>query len=117
MRRLLVSPANWKSPTDCVSRGSMTGGSQDEARVRTPPRFGGLVLAGIQSGYGDAAWVAARARPAPTERVVIPTVPHPVRFRKVRRVTSGRTAFGRGSSVAILALLLRFSMYYEGKGS
>src|SRR5437867_10587999 len=61
---------NWKSPIDCVRRGSITGGSQADARARTPPRLGGLGLAGIQSGY-EAAAAAARNRP-PT-RAVVPT--------------------------------------------
>ena len=43
-----------QSPTDCVSRGSIIGGSQAEARVRVPPRFAGFVLAAIHSGYAPA---------------------------------------------------------------
>ena len=42
--------AIWKRPTEFVRRGSRTGGSQAEARVRVPPRFGVLGLGGIQSG-------------------------------------------------------------------
>jgi hypothetical protein len=69
---LLVSPANWNNPTDWVSRGSITGGSQAEARVSTPPRFGGFGLAGIQSGYAEAP--KALRRPAPTANAVIPAL-------------------------------------------
>src|SRR5712691_2226677 len=105
MRRLLVRPANWKSPTDCVSRGSSSGGSQAEARVRTPPRFGGLVLAGIQSGYGDEVWAETRARPAPTTRTVAPTPPRPTCLRNSRRFICRRTAIGPGLLAGILALL------------
>src|SRR3989442_12965092 len=54
-RRLLVSPTNWNVPTDCVIRGSMTGGSHPDARARVPPRFAGFVLAEIQSGNAAAA--------------------------------------------------------------
>src|SRR5262245_10791178 len=76
MRRLLVRPTNWNNPIDCVSRGSITGGSQADARARTPPRLGGLGLAGIQSGYLEAA-AAGRLRPvsaaAPTPAAEILT--------------------------------------------
>src|SRR5712692_9840013 len=105
MRRLEVRPANWKSPIDCVSRGSSSGGSQDEARVRTPPRFGGFVLAGIQSGYGDEVWAETRARPAPTTRIVAPTPPRPTCLRNSRRFICRRAAIRRGSLAGILALL------------
>src|SRR6266404_2402848 len=71
-RRLLVRPTNWKSPTDCVSRGSITGGSQAEARVRVPPRFGGLELTGIQSGYDAPVSAEDRVRPAARTRAVAP---------------------------------------------
>src|SRR2546426_11019985 len=104
MRRLEVRAANWKSPIDCVSRGSSTGGSQDEARVRTPPGLGGLELGGIQSGYGETGWADRRARPAPTIRTPIPAPPHPARLRNSRRFTRWRRA--TGPSVGILALLL-----------
>src|SRR5437879_908428 len=104
MRRLLVRPANWKRPTDCVSRGSSTGGSHWEARVTVPPRFGGFVLAGIQSGYGETGWADTRARPAPTIRTPIPAPLHPTRLRNSRRFTRWRRA--TGPSVGILALLL-----------
>src|SRR5262249_24081931 len=63
IKRLLVRPMNWNNPIDCVSRGSITGGSQADARARTPPRFAGLGLAGIQSGYLEA---AAACRLVPT---------------------------------------------------
>src|SRR4029450_12542947 len=96
MRRLLVSPAHWNSPTDCVIRGSIPGGSHCEARVSVPPRFGGLVLAGIQSGYGE---VAAHPRPGrtPAARAATPPPPQVVRSRNSRRVT--RTAIGLSFSV------------------
>src|SRR5262249_58273835 len=77
MRRLLVSPANWKSPIDCVWRGSITGGSQADARGRAPPRFGGLVLAGIQSGDGDGGAAGTRPPPGPATRAVAPTPRNP----------------------------------------
>src|SRR6266850_1277514 len=81
----------------------MTGGSQAEARVRTPPRFGGLRLAGTQSGYGEAA--AARGRPAPTARAVIPALVMAARLRNSRRFTLRRVV-GRESVVGIEVLLL-----------
>src|SRR5262249_39146341 len=40
IKRLLVRRMNWNNPIDCVSRGSITGGSRADARARTPPRFG-----------------------------------------------------------------------------
>jgi hypothetical protein len=49
-RRLPTRDAIWKRPTEFVRRGSSTGGSQGEARVSVPPRFGVLGLGGIQSG-------------------------------------------------------------------
>src|SRR5438132_939161 len=113
MRRLLVRPANWKRPTDWVSRGSISGGSQAEARVRTPPRFGGLGLAGIQSGYGETVWADTRAPPAPTMRAVIPAPPQPACRRNSRRLTRWRRATGPGVPVGILALLLY--LFLEGK--
>src|SRR4029450_12098935 len=87
-----------KSPTDCVSRGSMTGGSHADARVSTPPRFGGLGLAGVHSG--DAGTVLAAGR-RPTARAVAPAPVHPTRLRKSRRVTCGRRGAERGVVVAI----------------
>jgi hypothetical protein len=85
---LLVSPANWNSPTDCVSRGSITGGSQAEARMSAPPRFAGLALAGIQSAYGEAA--KALCHRAPVASAVTPTLVTAARSRKSRRVTPRR---------------------------
>src|SRR5437870_5567509 len=111
MRRLLVRPANWKRPTDWVSRGSITGGSQAEARVRTPPRFGGLRLAGIQSGYGEAA--EALRRPPATASAVIPAPVTAARLRKSRRVTRRRVVW-RGS-VAGIEVLLPVRTLDEGK--
>src|SRR5437870_9156954 len=85
MRRLLVRPANWKSPIDCVNRGSSTGGSQAEARVSVPPRLGGLGLAAIQSGYFEEAAAGTGARPAPATKAVRATLPQPALFRNSRR--------------------------------
>src|SRR5437867_810302 len=82
-RRLLVSPANWNSPIDCVSRGSITGGSQAVVRGDVPPRFGGFVLAGIQSGYFDGVAACALREPAAT----VMATPHPTRVRNSRRST------------------------------
>src|SRR2546422_10388402 len=82
----MVSPANWNSPTDCVSRGSITGGSQAEARVSTPPRLGGFGLAAIQSAYGEAA--GALCQSAPTTNAIIPALVAAARLRKSRRVVA-----------------------------
>src|SRR5438093_13050268 len=87
---------------DWVSRGSITGGSQAEARVRTPPRVGGLGLAGIQSGYGAAP--EALCRSAPTANAVIPALVTAARLRKSRRVTLRRVVW-RGSVAGIEVLL------------
>src|SRR5207249_8477419 len=73
-----------------------------EARMRTPPRFGGLGLAGIQSEYGEAA--KARCRLAPTANAVIPAPVTAARLRKSRRVTPRRVV-GRGSVAGIEVLL------------
>src|SRR5262245_17570943 len=80
----------------------MTGGSHAEARVSTPPRLGGLALAAIQSGCGDAA-ASARPRLAPTARAAAP--PTAVRLTKSRRVRGVRRDAGRGSVAAIGTLL------------
>src|SRR5262249_37452612 len=96
----------WYRPTDCVSRGSSTGGSHDEARVIVPPRLGGFGLAGTQSRYvGAAAQVAARG-PA-SDRAVSPAPARPVRFRNSRRFTRSAEGWWR-RSVGILALLCDF---------
>src|SRR5438046_6055531 len=60
----------------------MTGGSQADARARTPPRFGGLALAGIQSGCGEAA-AARRARS--TVAAEIPAAERRTKSRRLRR--------------------------------
>src|SRR5712691_6173166 len=65
----------------------MTGGSHEEARVSTPPRLGGLGLAGIQSGCAVAVWAETRLRPAAATRDVAPRPPHPARVRNVRRLS------------------------------
>src|SRR5438093_706761 len=96
---------------DWVSRGSITGGSQAEARVRTPPRVGGLGLAGIQSGYGAAP--EALCRSAPTANAVIPALVTAARLRKSRRVTLRRVVW-RGS-VAGIEVLLPVRTLGEGK--
>src|SRR5262249_59232910 len=90
IKRLLVRPMNWNNPIDCVSRGSITGGSQADARARTPPRFGGLGLAGIQSGYLDA---AAARRPVPITAVAETPAAE-------RRMKSRRFKRARGPSIA-----------------
>src|SRR5262245_25196777 len=77
----------------------MTGGSHAEARVKTPPRFGGLALAGIQSGY-VVDWATARRRPAPPTSAVAPAPAQPARVRKARRDTS-KWLWGRGSMAGI----------------
>src|SRR5215472_2845460 len=78
----------------------MTGGSHAEARAIVPPRFAGLVLAAIQSGYSEAACPAASRGRAPTP-------PHPMRFRKLRRSTPwGRPSDLPRSEKDIVALLL-----------
>src|SRR5712692_9819595 len=69
---------------DWVSRGSITGGSQAEARVRVPPRFGGLVLAAIQSGYETELCAEAR-EPGPL--VPSTAAPTATRVRNWRRFT------------------------------
>src|SRR5215470_15382120 len=63
----------------------MTGGSHAEARAIVPPRFAGLVLAAIQSGYSEAACPTASRGRAPAPKAAAPTPPHPMRFRKLRR--------------------------------
>src|SRR5262249_27686755 len=88
-----------------VMRGSSMGGSHAEARVRVPPRLGGLVPAGIQSGYGDGVWAVARARSPPTASAPTPTPVQPARRRNWRRVTRFRSPLGPWSWVGILALL------------
>ena len=45
-----VSVAIWKRPTEFVRRGSRTGGSQADARVRRPQRLAGLSLGAIHEG-------------------------------------------------------------------
>src|SRR5207237_9781859 len=82
----------------------MTGGSQAEARVSDPPRFGGLGLATIQSGYGEAACADAGARVEATVTAVVAT-PHPTRVRNSRR------------STVDIAALLPVAPSHEGKGS
>src|SRR5713101_6375012 len=81
----------------------MTGGSHAEARVSTPPRLGGLGLAGIQSGCGAPAWAKARLRSAPATRAVAPRPVHPARVRNVRRLSR---LSGPRRSKGIAALLL-----------
>src|SRR5215468_939794 len=85
MRRLLVRPTNWNKPIDCVSRGSITGGSQADARARTPPRLGGLGLAGIQSGYLEEA-AAGRLRPA-NAAALTPAAEIRTKSRRFRRAS------------------------------
>src|SRR5215467_11572070 len=85
----------------------MTGGSHAEARAIVPPRFAGLVLAAIQSGYSEAACPAASRGRAPAPRAAAPTPPHPMRFRKLRRSTPwGRPSDLPRSEKDIVALLL-----------
>src|SRR6266478_1106612 len=106
MSRLLVSPTNWKVPTDCVIRGSIIGGSHCDARVSLPPDFAGLLLAGIHSAYEAGAAAEALPLPAPATRAVAPTPVNPARFRNSRRSTPQRTPFGPELSFFIVALLL-----------
>src|SRR5712691_7728684 len=87
-------------------RGSIPGGSHWEARVSVPPRFAGLVLAGIHSGYGEGVAAEARPLPAPVTRAVAPTPVNPARFRNSRRLTRRRTPIGPELSFFIVALLL-----------
>src|SRR5262245_43824796 len=86
---------------DWVSRGSMTGGSQAEARVRTPPRLGGAGLAAIQSGYSEA---AADLPPPATASADMPAVVQPARLRKLRRLTWREALAGRVGIGALLAV-------------
>src|SRR5262245_4799617 len=101
-------PRNWYSPTDWVSRESSTGGSHADARVMAPPRFGGLVLAGIHSGYVAGA-ANTRVRVALTARAVNPAPASPVRLRNSRRFTRSAGALWLRPSVGILALLFCLS--------
>src|SRR5438552_14713012 len=69
---------------DWVCRGSITGGSQADARVSTPPRLGGLVLAGTQSEYENVLCAEARELAAPVPSTAAPTA---TRVRNSRRFT------------------------------
>src|SRR5262249_7712929 len=85
IKRALVSPTNWNNPIDCVSRGSITGGRRAAARARTRPRLGGLGLAGIQSGYLEA---AAARRPVPSTAVAeTPAAETRMKSRRFRRAS------------------------------
>src|SRR5712691_8319091 len=97
----------------------MTGGSQAEARAIVPPRLGGLVLAGIQSGYETGVvWAKIGRRLAPTNAVA-PTPPHPARLRKLRRfrrrpsLDAPRSAMDIAGSPSRSDVLCRH--LYEGK--
>src|SRR5258708_5014784 len=97
---------------DWVSLGSITGGSQAEARGRTPPRFGGLGLAGIQSGYGAAGCAASRRGAAPTASAVMPAPVTPTPLRKSRRVTVRSGGVGR-EGVAAIGLSFRVGTFTD----